>query len=65
MLSAESLALMLNVSSKTLARWSRAGRMPRPMRIGRLVRWDRERIDRWIDAGCPDLRLRGDGEVQR
>ena len=29
------------------------GRMPRPVRLGGLVRWRRAELQAWIDAGCP------------
>ena len=32
-----------------------AGRMPAPVRLASLVRWDLDEIDRWIAAGCPSL----------
>ncbi len=30
-----------------------AGRIPRPVKIGGALRWRREELLRWIDAGCP------------
>jgi len=35
---------------------SDADRMPRPVRLGTLVRWDLDELDRWIVAGCPAMR---------
>ena len=32
-----------------------AGRVPRPLRLGRCVRWDAEELQRWIDAKMPTL----------
>lgn len=29
------------------------GRMPKPLKIGRSIRWRASDIDAWIDAGCP------------
>lgn len=29
------------------------GSIPRAIRIGRLMRWDRSEIESWMDAGCP------------
>ena len=30
-----------------------AGHMPRPVRLGALVRWRRDILDQWIASGCP------------
>ena len=48
------LAERLQVSRTTIKRWHKSGAMPQGIRIGpRLLRWDREQIQRWIEAGCP------------
>ena len=48
------LAEQLQVSRTTVKRWHKSGTMPAGIRIGpRLLRWDREQIQRWIEAGCP------------
>lgn len=31
------------------------GRMPKPLKIGRSIRWRASDIDAWIDAGCPSV----------
>ncbi|MDR1612087.1 MAG: helix-turn-helix domain-containing protein [Planctomycetota bacterium] len=30
-----------------------SGRIPCPVKIGRLSRWRRRELESWIDAGCP------------
>jgi len=40
-------------SPRHIYRMADAGKMPPPVRLGSLVRWDLEEIDRWIAAGCP------------
>ena len=50
---ARQLAIMLQVSKRTLWRMSSAGRLPRPMRVGGVVRWKLETIVEWINDGCP------------
>jgi predicted DNA-binding transcriptional regulator AlpA len=35
------------------------GRMPTPITLGALVRWNSELIDEWIRAGCPPCRKSG------
>lgn len=52
------LASELNVSSRTVRRMHDTGVMPRAVRFGRALRWDRREIDRWRDNGCPNLRSR-------
>jgi excisionase family DNA binding protein len=43
-------------SPRHIYRMADAGRMPAPVRLGALVRWDLDEIDRWISAGCPSCR---------
>lgn len=46
-------------SPRHIYRLSKTGRMPRPVKIGALVRWRRREILDWIAAGCPNLRRAG------
>ena len=55
LLSAESLAELLDVSKRTLWRLRSAGRLPKPVRIGGSVRWRADEVRRWIASGCPPL----------
>jgi excisionase family DNA binding protein len=50
------VAGMMSASERTVWRLSDAGKMPAPVRIGRLVRWSRQAILDWIEAGCPAVR---------
>ena len=45
-------------STRHFQRLVDAGRAPQPVRLGALVRWPRETIERWVRLGCPDLRER-------
>lgn len=48
------LAQMLSVSVRSLWRIHGAGGVPLSVRLGgRIVRWDKGEIFRWIEAGCP------------
>lgn len=47
------LAAMLQVSKRTLWRMLSAKLLPAPVRVGGIVRWRIEEIDRWISGGCP------------
>jgi len=60
LLDAQAAADLAGVSRRTWARLVDAGKAPRPVRLGRCVRWDRETLDRWIAGGCePVGRVKG------
>jgi len=50
------VAEKLTCSQRHIYRLADAGRMPAPLRLGSLVRWDLDAIDRWIAEGCPTVR---------
>ena len=53
MTSAE-LATELQISERTIRRLEITGKIgPRPMNIGRAVRYRRDEVEKWIEAGCP------------
>ena len=52
----QTVAAMLACSPRHVYRLADAERMPRPLRLGSLVRWDLDAIDQWIRAGCPSCR---------
>jgi len=47
------LAKILGVSTRSVARLECSGRLPKPLRVGGLLRWPEATIARWIDSGCP------------
>ncbi|GAF85076.1 unnamed protein product [marine sediment metagenome] len=47
------VAAIVGCSARHVANLDKTGRILRPLRLGRSVRWDRDAIDRWIDSGCP------------
>jgi excisionase family DNA binding protein len=49
-------AQLLGCATRTVYRLSDSGKMPRPVRLGSLVRWRADELRRWIDAGCPAVR---------
>jgi len=59
MLTVRDVARMLNCSARTVYRLTDAGTMPKPVRLGALVRWPRETIETWIRQGCPNQRKGG------
>jgi excisionase family DNA binding protein len=52
LLSVRQVAASLGCSPRTVNRLSDAGCMPRPRRLGSLVRWSRVEIETWIAGGC-------------
>jgi excisionase family DNA binding protein len=57
LLSVQDLAALLNISVRTVWRQDSSGQMPRPVRIGRTVRWFEEEILAWVRAGCPSRKV--------
>ena len=56
LLDVNGLAALLNCGARTVYRLADAGRLPRPVKLGALVRWRRAEIDEWLAAGCPPVR---------
>jgi predicted DNA-binding transcriptional regulator AlpA len=50
------ISAKLRISDRQVWRMNDSGRMPPPIRIGRLVRWPIATIDAWIADGCPPVR---------
>jgi predicted DNA-binding transcriptional regulator AlpA len=48
----EELAVLTNLSIRTLARLQDAGQIPEPIRINRRLLWPREQITAWVARGC-------------
>jgi excisionase family DNA binding protein len=53
LLDVRAVAAQIGCSTRTVYRLADTGRMPPPVRVGRLVRWSTESIDSWIANGCP------------
>ena len=49
----------LRCSARQVYRLADAGKLPRPVKLGALVRWSRAVIMAWIAAGCPAVRAAG------
>lgn len=54
MLTINGVAAMLACSSRTVYRLVDAGRIPRPVRLGGMLRWVREPFEQWVGQGCPE-----------
>jgi len=59
LLDVKRVANLLGCSPRTVYRLSDAGRMPRPCKLGSLVRWSQSAIQEWITNGCPSCRRKG------
>ena len=64
LLDVEGVASLLNCSTRHLYRLADAGRMPRPVKLGSLVRWNRDTLETWLAEGCPSCRT-GKGLLRR
>ncbi len=53
-ISAKELARLLGVSLRQVWRLNSAGKLPKPLRLGGSVRWRRDEIVAFVEAGCPD-----------
>ena len=60
--SAKGAARMLGVSERHLWALNSSGRLPRPVNLGRSVRWPVEELRAWLAAGSPE---RGKWETTR
>lgn len=46
-------AALLSLGESTLDRYVACGWLPRPLRIGNLLRWRADELRAWLDKGCP------------
>lgn len=46
-------AKQLGMSRSTFLKLHNSGRVPLPLRFGRVVRWRVEELQAWVTAGCP------------
>jgi prophage regulatory protein len=51
---ARELAEMRGISLRQTWRLSSAGKLPKPIRLGGSVRWNRQEVMDWFQGGCPD-----------
>ena len=54
LLRADQAAALCCTSTRTWRTWNTAGRIPRPIYIGRAPLWRPEELKAWVAAGCPD-----------
>lgn len=61
LLDVNAVAALIGASPRTVRRLADWGRMPRPILLGRMVRWQRSVIEGWIQDGCPRMERRSTG----
>lgn len=52
-LTADEVAMLLNVSRRHVAALHATDRLPQPIRLGRAVRWRADELRAWLAAGAP------------
>ena len=53
LIGAEALAKLLACSVAHVWRMHASGRVPCPVKLGKLTRWRRVEVEAWVRAGCP------------
>lgn len=53
MVTAVQAARLCGKSLRTWRTWDSAGKIPRPVRIGRSTLWRFDELKAWVAAGCP------------
>ncbi len=62
LLDVTTVAAMLDCSPRHVYRMADAGKLPRPLRLGSLVRWRAVELRAWIAGGCSAVRsVKGGG----
>jgi excisionase family DNA binding protein len=56
MVPASWVAKALGCSVRHVLRMADGGLMPAPIKLGRLSRWSRKELEKWIAEGCPAVR---------
>lgn len=54
LITAKDLSELLNISIRTIWRMDATAELPRSIRLGRSVRWNRKDVLLWIEIGCPN-----------
>jgi predicted DNA-binding transcriptional regulator AlpA len=52
----QAVAKICDCSTRHVYRLSDAWKMPRPIKLGALSRWNLTEVEDWISAGCPAVR---------
>ena len=60
LLDVNAVAAMLDCSPRTVFRLADSEQLPRPVRLGALVRWRAAELREWIGGGCQSVGRRGE-----
>ncbi|QDU34898.1 Prophage CP4-57 regulatory protein (AlpA) [Poriferisphaera corsica] len=55
LLRAEQVAEFLNISVAHVYRMRNAGKLPKPVKLGGVVRWRLDELKQWVAAGMPNM----------
>ena len=55
----QAVAAKLTCSTRHARRLADSGKMPAPIKLGNLLRWNRAVIEAWIAGGCKPVRSAG------
>lgn len=64
LLNTDQVAELCGCSPRHIRRMADAGRMPKPIKLGNLLRFQRAAVEEWISVGCPNCRIAGKGAGQ-
>jgi excisionase family DNA binding protein len=64
LLTAREVAGVLGVSTETVLRWTRAGKLPAIRLPGGAIRYRAEDVDAWLDARCSTVARAGAKSVE-
>ncbi len=57
MMTVKDVAAFLTCATRTVYRMKDGGKIPRPKKIGGLVRWDAAALNLWREQGCKPCRI--------
>jgi predicted DNA-binding transcriptional regulator AlpA len=58
-ISIDDVANMLDCSTRHVRRLADWGRIPKPVKLGAILRWVKADLERWVTDGCPSSRKAG------
>ncbi len=64
MMSVDDVAMEVGCCTRSVRRWADSGRMPKPIKLGSLIRWPRTVIEQWIAEGCPNVHHASQGATR-
>ena len=51
---ARGVAKLLGASERHIRTLDAEGKLPAPIQLGRLKKWNRDELRAWMESGCPD-----------